>query len=197
MQKIDISTNLIEGKIEINNSLEDVNNNENFTDESKPDTNIKKVLKYLVTDSNGNTTVKTRNITIVKDKPPQIFGADDITIKKGESFDYSEGVYVKDDNDIQVDTSINGFVDTNTVGKYELEYIAKDSKGNTSKKNQICICRKIEKNVEKMNFMIISIVLYIKVHFLFFYKMIKKQIITQIVMKIHISKMVYYIFKEI
>ena len=72
--------------------------------------------------------------TIVEDKPPQIFGVDDITIKKGETFDYSEGVYVKDDNDIQVDTSINGFVDTNTVGKYELEYIAKDSNGNITKK---------------------------------------------------------------
>jgi len=133
MQKIDISTNLIEDKIEINNSLED-DNKENLTDESEPNTSIKKTLKYLVTDSNGNTTVKIRNITIVEDKAPQIFGVDDITIKKGEVFDYSEGVYVKDDNDIQIDTSINGFVDTNTVGKYELEYIAKDSNGNITKK---------------------------------------------------------------
>ena len=133
MQNIDVSTNLIDDKIEINNSLED-DNKENLTDESEPNTSIKKTLKYLVTDSNGNTTVKTRNITIVEDKPPQIFGVDDIIIKKGESFDYSEGVYVKDDNDIQIDTSINGFVDTNTVGKYELEYIAKDSNGNITKK---------------------------------------------------------------
>ena len=138
MQKIDISTNLIEDKVEINNSLED-DNKENINDESEPNTAIKKTLKYLVTDSNGNTTVKTRNITIVEDKPPQIFGVDDITIKKGESFDYSEGVYVKDDNDIQVETNINGFVDTNTVGIYELEYIAKDSCGNITKK-----IRKIE-----------------------------------------------------
>ena len=133
MQKIDISSNSIKDKVEINNSLED-DNKENLTDESEPNKGIKKTLKYLVTDSNGNTTVKERNITIVEDKPPQIFGVDDITIKKGESFDYSEGVYVKDDNDIQVDTSISGFVDTNTVGKYELEYIAKDSCGNITKK---------------------------------------------------------------
>ena len=133
IQNIDVSTNLIDDKIEINNSLED-DNKENLTDESEPNTSIKKTLKYLVTDSNGNTTVKIRNITIVEDKAPQIFGVDDITIKKGEVFDYSEGVYVKDDNDIQIDTSINGFVDTNTVGKYELEYIAKDSNGNITKK---------------------------------------------------------------
>lgn len=138
MQKIDISTNLIEDKVEINNSLED-DNKENINDESERNTAIKKTLKYLVTDSNGNTTVKTRNITIVEDKAPQIFGVDDITIKKGESFDYSEGVYVKDDNDIQVEANINGFVDTNTVGIYELEYIAKDSCGNITKK-----IRKIE-----------------------------------------------------
>ena len=139
IQNIDVSTNSIEDKVEINNSIEDANDNENITDESESNTGIKKTLKYLVTDSNGNTTVKTRTITIVEDKPPQIFGADDITIKKGEAFDYSEGVYVKDDNDIQIDTSINGFVDTNTVGKYELEYIAKDSNGNITKK-----IRKIE-----------------------------------------------------
>ena len=141
MQKIDIRTNLIDDKIEINNSLEDYNN-ENLTDESEPNKGIKKTLKYLVTDSNGNTTEKTRNITIVEDKPPQIFGADDITIKKGNSFDYSEGVYVKDDNDTHLDTSINGFVDTNTVGKYELEYMAKDTKGNITKKTRYIYVKK-------------------------------------------------------
>lgn len=46
-------------------------------------------------------------------------------------------IYVKDNNDIQVDTHINGFVDINKVGKYDLEYIVKYSNGNIARKIEV------------------------------------------------------------
>ncbi|WP_338631908.1 sigma-70 family RNA polymerase sigma factor [Clostridium baratii] len=97
---------------------------------------------YKVTDSDKNTTVKERLVTIKKDSPPEIIGADNKTIKVGEQFNALNGVYVKDDVDISITSKVIGTVDINKPGKYKITYIAKDSKGNVSVKYRII---KVEK----------------------------------------------------
>ncbi|MEG1003484.1 MAG: sigma-70 family RNA polymerase sigma factor [Clostridium sp.] len=66
----------------------------------------------------------------VPDKAPEIIGANNVTIKLGDTFDKQKGVYVKDDNNDINTTSINGYVDTNKVGNYTLDYLADDHSGN-------------------------------------------------------------------
>lgn len=98
---------------------------------------INEKLRYSVTDSDGNTTVKERIVNIKKDYPPEILGADDKTIKVGEQFNEFDGVYARDDIDASVSSKVIGKVDVNKQGKYTIKYIAKDSKGNTSIKYRI------------------------------------------------------------
>lgn len=99
-------------------------------------------LRYSVTDSDGNTTSKERIVSIKTDNPPEIVGAEDKTIKVGEKFNEFDGVYVKDDLDTSVRSKVIGKVNTNKPGKYIIEYIARDSKGNVAVKYR---CIKVEK----------------------------------------------------
>ena len=64
---------------------------------------------------------------------------DRASLKQESIFSVLLDIDTNSDISTKAKASINGFVDTNTVGIYELEYIAKDSNGNTTKK-----IRKIE-----------------------------------------------------
>ncbi|MGL5245821.1 MAG: immunoglobulin-like domain-containing protein, partial [Sarcina sp.] len=109
----------------------------------------KYVLDYLVDDSDGNKTIKTRVITVRSNDKPIIAGADDTTIKLGDVFDAIEGVIVTDteDGDITDILDIEGDVDTSKVGVYNLVYSLTDEDGNELRKTREITVRSNDKPV--------------------------------------------------
>lgn len=65
-------------------------------------------------------------------KKPQIIGANDKTIKIGESFDIKKDVYIKVGNNKTAKGYAYGYVDINKKGVYKIYYFAVDSEKNTT-----------------------------------------------------------------
>ncbi|MGL6187033.1 MAG: immunoglobulin-like domain-containing protein [Clostridium chrysemydis] len=102
---------------------------ENTVDTSKAGTY--KVI-YEVTDSKGAKTTKTISVVVRSNDKPIIAGADNISLKEGESFDPMAGVTAKDteDGDLTKDIKVSGEVNTKKPGSYEITYEVTDSDGN-------------------------------------------------------------------
>ncbi|WP_415329156.1 RNA polymerase sigma factor [Clostridium perfringens] len=81
---------------------------------------IKKYSEILEYSKNKNST----------ETYPEIIGIEDKIIKKGESFDLKEGVYVKDENNEVSLAYVKGYVDVNLSNEYILEYVLKYKEGN-------------------------------------------------------------------
>ena len=95
-----------------------------------------KVGAYELTYSaqNGKHTASvTRKVNIVDTKAPEItlIGDQKVSITKGNSYE-DKGANAKDEYDGELTVTVEGEVDTNTVGDYTLTYKAKDSSGNES-----------------------------------------------------------------
>ena len=94
-------------------------------------------VTYFVSDSSKFTTSKTITVTVeVTDKP--IITADDIIIPQYKLFSNLTGVTVTDKNDgnITNNVQIDGSVDVNIVGEYNLTYTSTNSAGLTTVKNR-------------------------------------------------------------
>ena len=85
-------------------------------------------------DNKGQKATETINVNIVDTKQPEIIGAEDRTIKQGETIDLKENIKVEDNTDELIDVSVIGKVDTNVPGEYEITYIATDKSNNSSEK---------------------------------------------------------------
>ena len=84
--------------------------------------------------SNGPKETEIINVNIIDTKQPEIIGAEDRTIKQGETIDLKENIKVEDNTDELIDVSVVGKVDTNVPGEYEITYIAIDQSNNSSEK---------------------------------------------------------------
>ena len=84
--------------------------------------------------SNGQKEIEIINVNIIDTKQPEIIGAEDRTIKQGETIDLKENIKVEDNTDELIDVSVVGKVDTNVPGEYEITYIAIDQSNNSSEK---------------------------------------------------------------
>lgn len=84
--------------------------------------------------SNGQKETEITNVNIIDTKQPEIIGAEDRTIKQGETIDLKENIKVEDNTDELIDVSVVGKVDTNIPGEYEITYIAIDQSNNSSEK---------------------------------------------------------------
>jgi hypothetical protein len=62
---------------------------------------------------------------------PEIKGANDTIVKKGNDYNLLNGVHAfdKEDGDLTDKIKVNGYVDTNKEGKYKVEYKVQDSNG--------------------------------------------------------------------
>ena len=65
---------------------------------------------------------------------PEIIGAKDITIKQGDTIDLTQNIKVEDNIDKDIPLVINGDIDTNKVGEYEITYTATDRSNNKAEK---------------------------------------------------------------
>ncbi len=91
------------------------------------------IIKYKVTDSSNNVTIKERKIRKKDITKPEIIlkGSSSINITIGNS--YSEPGYSASDNcdgDLTKNVVVSGTVNQNKVGTYEIKYTVKDSSGN-------------------------------------------------------------------
>ncbi|WP_327444093.1 immunoglobulin-like domain-containing protein [Clostridium tarantellae] len=100
-------------------------------------------LIYSVTDSDKNETIIKRNITVKSNNKPTILGLEDITIKLGDDFDKVANViaYDEEDGEITHSIQIEGNVDINNIGTYNLVYKIIDSDGNEVSKNRTITVR--------------------------------------------------------
>lgn len=94
----------------------------------------KTVITFEKIDNKGQKEIETINVNIVDTKQPEIIGAEDRTVKQGETIDLKENIKVEDNTDELIDVSVIGKVDTNVPGEYEITYIATDQSNNSSEK---------------------------------------------------------------
>lgn len=94
----------------------------------------KTAITFEKLDNKGQKETETINVNIVDTKQPEIIGAEDRTIKQGETIDLKENIKVEDNTDELIDVSVIGKVDTNVPGEYEITYIATDQSNNSSEK---------------------------------------------------------------
>ena len=94
----------------------------------------KTVITFEKLDNKGQKATETINVNIVDTKQPEIIGAEDRTVKQGETIDLKENIKVEDNTDELIDVSVIGKVDTNVPGEYEITYIATDQSNNSSEK---------------------------------------------------------------
>lgn len=111
----------------------DTNININVTGEiqiPKAGTNETYILTYKATDSDGNTTTVTRNITVTN-QIPVINGLDEVTLISGIGFDNLANVTATDLEDGVIQSiEVSGDYNEKVAGKYVLTYKATDSDGN-------------------------------------------------------------------
>lgn len=85
----------------------------NFLNQTKK-VEARKVITYKVEDT----------------KKPIIEGVVDKTVTVGDNIDLKEGITARDEVDGKLEIMLEGSVDTNTVGKYNVKVIAKDKNDN-------------------------------------------------------------------
>ena len=92
------------------------------------------VAEVKLTDSYGNSTVMTVELTVTADEiPPVIEGAVDLEYFLGESISYKSGITVTDDETESPKLSVdNSQVDSSKAGTYPVTYTATDDAGNTA-----------------------------------------------------------------
>ena len=94
--------------------------------------------------------VKLVSYNIVDTTKPEIIGAEDKTIKQGDPINLKDNIKVEDNVDKDLEVKINGNVDTNTPGEYEITYTATDRSNNTTeKKIKIKVEAKEQEKVEE------------------------------------------------
>lgn len=92
-------------------------------------------VQVALTDKGNNQTIIKAELTVIPldREPPQIIGAEDITIFAGDSVSYKKNVTVEDnfseDVELEVDASA---VNLNEAGTYPVIYSATDAAGNTT-----------------------------------------------------------------
>ncbi len=90
-------------------------------------------VELVFTDEGGNETVKTAQLTLLKDEEaPVISGAVDFTVQKGASVSYKKMVDVRDNcpEGLELEVDASG-VNLSEEGEYSVTYTARDLAGNT------------------------------------------------------------------
>ena len=94
--------------------------------------------------------IKLVSYNIVDTTKPEIIGAEDKIIKQGDQINLKDNIKVEDNVDKDLEVKINGNVDTNTPGEYEITYTATDKSNNTTeKKIKIKVEAKEQEKVEE------------------------------------------------
>ena len=93
----------------------------------------KTIITYTATDAAGNTSTKTREVTIVSGNTPVItlMGNSPVNVELGDTYtDGGATANDAEDGDLTAKIKKTGTVDTSRVGTYEISYDVTDSSGN-------------------------------------------------------------------
>lgn len=127
MKAIDKKDGDISTKIKVNSSKLNVNTQGTYS------------IAYSVTDSDNNTTTLTRTIFVELYTAPTISNVDAVSLIRGDYFNPMAGVQVSCIDGMVSDKlkiEKNGYLDTNTTGKYTLTYSYTDRLGKTTTVNR-------------------------------------------------------------
>ena len=112
----------------------------------------KYTLTYKVTDNDGNINTVERIVTVRSNSKPVIHGADNITIKVGDTFNPLNGVSATDTEDGTISNiEVTGSVNTSEVGEYTLTYKVTDNDGNITTVERIVIVKSNSKPITPPN----------------------------------------------
>lgn len=104
-------------------------------------------IKYTVTDNSGNTNMKIRKVNFIDDIAPNITlnGKERIVLYVGNTYK-EQGAKAIDEKEGDLTDKINieGGVDSNKVGTYNITYRVADSKGNEATKQRIITVKQQE-----------------------------------------------------
>ena len=117
--------------------IKSIKSGEILTEDSKIDTSKlgKKDLEILIKNAFDEEIKYTFKVNVIDTTKPIIENKEEITTYKGKKIDLLESVNVTDNSLEEISIDISGTYDINTVGEYELSYIAKDSSGNETTSN--------------------------------------------------------------
>ena len=90
-------------------------------------------------------------LNVVDTKFPIITGVSDKTIMVGDEINLLEGIKAQDDVDLEVDVKIEGEVDVNKVGTYEIKVIAIDKNNNKTEETFKVIVEEDKSNTSQTN----------------------------------------------
>lgn len=109
-------------------------------------------VTYKVNDSKGASATKSILVTVRSNDKPLIIGADDTSIKEGTLFDPMDGIAAIDteDGNITKHIKVDGYINTNKPGTYELMYKVNDKDGNTTKVKRTIIVTPKELSINNL-----------------------------------------------
>lgn len=91
-------------------------------------------VQISITDTSGNKTVVTSELTVIKDRVAPVFSEmEDLVVCIGDTISYKKGVSVTDNRDASVEFFVDSSkVNADVIGIYAVTYTATDSDGNTT-----------------------------------------------------------------
>ncbi len=126
-------------------------NCEVLTEEEKVDTSVlgETLVTIKVKDLNNEEKEYSYKVNVVDTTAPVITYKEKLTVTEGNKIDLLKNVSVKDNSGEKIKASVEGKYDTNKVGTYKLQYVAKDSSGNETKKDFSLVVKEKPVVVEK------------------------------------------------
>ena len=108
-----------------------------ITTEEKVDTSVlgETAVSIKVKDLNGVEKEYTYKVNVKDSKAPTISYKEKLTVTEGTKIDLLKNVSAKDNSLEKIKVTVEGKYDFNKVGTYKLQYVAKDSSGNETKKD--------------------------------------------------------------
>ncbi|MEF1301596.1 DUF5011 domain-containing protein, partial [Vibrio owensii] len=109
-------------------------------------------VAYFAQDSRANSATVVRTINVVDREAPVLIlqGNNPLEVALGSNFN-DPGATVTDNADDMVEIAVNGSVDVNTVGSYEVSYSAIDASGNESSTTREVVVKDLEAPVINLN----------------------------------------------
>jgi len=126
-------------------------NCEVLTKEENVDTSVlgETLVTIKVKDLNNEEKEYTYKVNVIDTTAPVITYKEKVTITEGNKVDLLKNVSVKDNSGEKIKATVEGKYDTNKAGTYKLQYVAKDSSGNETKKDFSLVVKEKPVVVEK------------------------------------------------
>lgn len=139
---IELNPNLdveINSKVNLLSFIKNIENGEIITKDIEIDTSKLGIqnIKLKIKNKNNKEEDYSFQINIIDSIKPTINGIKELTTYIGKDLDLSKDISVSDNSKEDIKVFIDGTYDINTIGEYQLKYIATDSSNNTTSKEFI------------------------------------------------------------